>query len=200
MNGPVLRVATAHGDGGAASRDALRSRLLADVLRQVGVDAPVTLVRRCRVCGSHAHGKPEVAAALAVGVHVSLAHTSARTAVVAATGPVGVDIEDVDAVAAHPVAGVLLSPAEHEAGHPLDAESLTRTWVRKEALLKATGYGLHVPPSAVTLSLPGAGEPRLLGWAGPGAAPVPVAWDEGRCTRAGLPTALTAVVVLAGAP
>ncbi|WP_165350439.1 4'-phosphopantetheinyl transferase family protein [Xylanimonas protaetiae] len=187
----------------AAPRSALldaarRSALLVAVLCEAGVDVgePVALVRRCRVCGSTEHGKPEVAAALAVGVHVSLAHTRRRLVAAAARGPVGVDVEDVAAVAAHPVADVLLSDAERAAGHPLDAESLTRTWVRKEALLKATGHGLHVPPSAVTLSLPGDGEPRLLGWDGPGVAPVPGAWTEERSDGLGLPASWVCAVAL----
>lgn len=207
MSGIVQLALDIPDDGSAESTDAharrgeLRAHLLAAVLREVGVDVdgPVVVVRRCAVCGSTEHGKPEVAAALAAGVHVSLAHTRNRTHVAAARGPVGVDVEEIDAVAAHPVADVLLSPGERAAGHPLDAESLTRTWVRKEALLKATGHGLHVPPSAVTLSLPGDGEPRLLAWDGPGPTPVPVEWDESLGTGLYLPTALTTAVVLASA-
>lgn len=174
--------------------------MLATVLHDAGVEAaePVDVVRRCVVCGSTAHGKPEVAAALAAGVHVSLAHTRSYSYVAAARGPVGVDVEHVDAVGAHPVADVLLSRAEIAAGHPLDAESLTRTWARKEALLKATGHGLHVPPSGVTLTLPvRRGEARLLAWEGPGRAPVVSLWQESRTSGRYLPTAHTCAVILA---
>ena len=196
MSGIVQRVLDLRDE---ARGEATASHLMAAVLREAGVivPEPVELVRRCVVCGSSDHGKPEVPAALAAGVHVSVAHTRTRIHVAAARGPVGVDVEEVDAVAAHPVADVLLSPAERAAGHPLDAESLTRTWVRKEALLKATGHGLHVPPAAITLSLPGAGEPRLLAWEGPGPVPVVADWSEDLSFGGQLPTALSSAVVLA---
>ncbi|PZR52658.1 hypothetical protein DNL40_11150 [Xylanimonas oleitrophica] len=156
--------------------------LLAAVLRDAGVPgvgAEARVVRRCVTCGEPGHGKPEVPAALAAGWHVSLAHTATWLVVAASDGgPVGVDVEQVAAVAAHPVADVLLSPDERAAGHLEDAAALTRTWVRKEALLKATGHGLAVPPSSVTLRAPG-GDPGLLVWDVPDAAvPRPVAWSE----------------------
>jgi 4'-phosphopantetheinyl transferase len=45
------------------------------------------------------------------------------------------------------------------------------TWVRTEAVLKATGHGLTVDPALVRISPPG-DLPRLLGWKGPGRFPV----------------------------
>ena len=36
-------------------------------------------------------------------------------------------------------------------------------WVRKEAVLKATGHGLRIPPDQVEVSGPGE-DPALLGW------------------------------------
>ncbi len=100
-------------------------------------------------------------------LHFSLAHAGDHALVaMSAEHPVGVDLEllpppsqaslDLDA---H------LSPAERQtlATLPPAAQDLAvlRCWVRKEALLKASGHGLALPPSALTVSCDG--EARLLG-------------------------------------
>jgi 4'-phosphopantetheinyl transferase len=109
---------------------------------------------------------------------VSVAHTAARLAVAVADSPCGVDVEDVAAVARSPVAAVLLAPAERDpTGTASSAARLARTWVRKEAVLKATGHGLAVDPARLVLGGPDAA-PRLLRWDGPGPAPRPASWFE----------------------
>ncbi|MEJ7628825.1 MAG: hypothetical protein WKF54_04465 [Nocardioidaceae bacterium] len=91
--------------------------------------------RTCRHCGDPAHGKPTIVGG---GPHFSLAHC--RDLVVLAvdeTFPVGVDVEP---------AGQNIDALSSLIRHPDDPESrgveLLRMWVRKEASLKASGWGL----------------------------------------------------------
>uniref|UniRef100_UPI000A3F72D0 4'-phosphopantetheinyl transferase family protein n=1 Tax=Cellulosimicrobium cellulans TaxID=1710 RepID=UPI000A3F72D0 len=119
--------------------------------------------------GATGHGKPELAAALAAGLHVSVSTAPGLLAVaVSDEGPVGVDVESVAAVGAAPVADVLLHPREAAAG----PRALARTWVRKEALLKATGHGLVVPPAELVVAGPDEPPALLLAppWLGVGPA------------------------------
>jgi phosphopantetheinyl transferase len=106
-----------------SDRDDLRRRLH-DVLRaEVGA---VDVVRLCPRCASAAHGRPRV-----VGPHpphVSLAYADGL-AVVAWSweGPVGIDVE--------------------REGPPVGEFGDRLGWTRAEALLKATGEGLHRDPT-----------------------------------------------------
>ncbi|WP_407319090.1 4'-phosphopantetheinyl transferase superfamily protein [Isoptericola halotolerans] len=186
--------------GGRASpgyRD-VRAGLLSSVLAAAGLDLggeAAVLQRRCSTCGGTDHGKPEVPAALVAGWHVSVAHTATRLVVAAAdAGPCGVDAEDVDAVGRAPVTAVLLAPEERVDAASVDR--VARTWVRKEALLKATGHGLAVDPALLALDA-GRGAPQVVRWQGPGPAPVPEVWteDELPATPAA-PRALVSAVAL----
>ena len=76
-------------------------------------------------------------------------------------GPVGVDVERLDAFRAHEVADVLLHPAETVA----TTEEVATTWVRKEALLKAWGHGLTVDARTIRLG-PADSAPAVLSWPG----------------------------------
>lgn len=152
-SGSPAGVADARAAGSRAARSRAAWRLAVEIVQEVaGVEVEPTPVRRCLTCGAAGHGKPELPAALAAGLHVSVSTAPGLVAAaVCDTGPVGVDVESVAAVAAAPVADVLLHPREPSPAHP---RALARTWVRKEALLKATGHGLVVAPSALVLSAP----------------------------------------------
>ena len=150
-------------------RPADRARYLAAhalarlVLAQFVGRGPATLVfdRICR-CGAE-HGKP----VLANGPGFSLSHAGDLVGVaVRPDGPVGLDVEQVRAVAdLDALAGHVRSPVER-ARDGLDPTAFFRTWTRKEALVKATGDGLASPMTAITLAADGT---AVELWTGPGA-------------------------------
>jgi 4'-phosphopantetheinyl transferase len=121
----------------------------------------VTIRSLCRHCGSAEHGRPIADIdTRRTPPHVSLSR--ARGLIVVAVtdaGPVGVDVELAGAASFPGFAEVALHPAERAD----DDEAATRTWVRKESLLKATGDGLQVDPRQVRLSAPGE-PPAVLDW------------------------------------
>jgi 4'-phosphopantetheinyl transferase len=135
-----------------------RSKLLlaSRAAESLGVTGDLTLTRQCPRCGSGEHGRPHFA-----GRHdlaVSLASAEGVTAAAVTRGaPVGVDIEHLDDDRFAGIGNVLLHPEEHAAG----AAELARTWVRKEALLKALGVGLGTDPREVHLG-PATEPPTLL--------------------------------------
>lgn len=109
----------------------------------------VALLQVCGRCGGP-HGPPVIEVRGRPGPAVSMAHAGELAVVAVAAAPVGVDVE----------------PLEHVA--PLGDD--LRTWVRREAVLKATGHGLDVDPRLLELSA--ADEPpRLTAWRGPGRGP-----------------------------
>lgn len=125
--------------------------------------AAIVLDRTCR-CGKP-HGKPRLALPHADAAHFSLTHSGERVGVaLSGAGPVGLDVEqlreltDLEALAAH-----ALSPTELRRPPPLDAGSFLQLWTRKEALLKATGEGLSVPMTSITLSPPD-GPAEVVEW------------------------------------
>jgi 4'-phosphopantetheinyl transferase len=151
--------------------------------------AGVPLDRTCGHCG-RPHGRPRLAAAAALAAHTALA-AHADTAVdfsvshagdviglaiarshdgTGARRTVGLDVELMDAAAAReaPV-DIVLSAAEHLAYRRLDAAArptaFFRSWVRKEAVLKATGDGLRVSMTHLTMSAFDQ-PPRLTAWQG----------------------------------
>ena len=94
--------------------------------------------RTCSLCGDAHHGKPRL---LDAPVEFSVAHSADRVVVaVSEAAPVGVDVEPIDVPLAD-VADSFLHP--HELGVP--PADLVRLWVRKEAVVKATGQGLIRP-------------------------------------------------------
>jgi 4'-phosphopantetheinyl transferase len=116
--------------------------------------------RGCPTC-AEAHGKPSVGN----GVHLSVSH--ARELVVVAVSrvtPVGVDVEPTtrDAQAQ---AAARWACAPEERAQIADARDALRYWIRKEAIVKATGEGLAAPLADVRVSAPR--EPaRFLHWSG----------------------------------
>ena len=124
----------------------------------------VSFGRICPRCGSDRHGRPYLRGGAGPdGVPaISISRTAAVTVVVMSTnGPVGVDVERLDAFRAHEVADVLLHPAETVA----TTEEVATTWVRKEALLKAWGHGLTVDARTIRLG-PADSAPAVLSWPG----------------------------------
>ncbi|MDY7555459.1 hypothetical protein [Cryobacterium sp. 10C3] len=86
-----------------------RAVLAAAAAWALGLDpASVRVCRRCPHCGSAEHGVPSLAAVTSGSaphptVHLSLSRASGHVAVaVSFAGPVGVDVESVDAVARSP--------------------------------------------------------------------------------------------------
>ena len=184
---------TASGDDDALLRQAVGELL--------GVDpSAVRTGRLCARCGSTDHGRPvmvrsdggrgsgsrqnpphglseppeqhprPVPVPVPVPVHLSLSRAGDRTLVAVSTaGPVGVDVERADAAAFDAFARVALHPQERADV----AAARTRTWVRKESLVKATGDGLAVDLRGIRLSAPDE-PPALLAWTSPGAPSRPV--------------------------
>jgi 4'-phosphopantetheinyl transferase len=125
----------------------------------------VLLDRTCPDCG-HQHGRPRLPAG--VGIEVSVSHAGERVAVaLTRLGAVGVDVEfsarpgsfDRE-LAENTLSGRELAALAASAKPGGDFLTL---WVRKEALLKATGHGLRMPMSRIEVS-PAAEPPALLAW------------------------------------
>lgn len=157
------RIASMRREDDRARFLAARRLLRATVADVTGTDPSSSrLEQRCDRCGGE-HGRPTVAVDGHAGPSVSLAHAGGVVVVAVASRPVGVDIEP--AMPVHDgVKSMAFTPAER-ARHAGDCTGLLRTWVRKEAILKATGDGLLVDPSA--LELTAADEPPILRrWAG----------------------------------
>lgn len=100
----------------------------------------VTSGRLCPACGSDAHGRPWIRHEGRTR-HVSLSRSGPHLVTAFAEAPVGVDVEV--------VALAVLPELVLAAGETGD---LSRTWVRKEAVLKARGTGLTTPMSSVVLA------------------------------------------------
>lgn len=127
--------------------------------------AEVPIERRCLRC-DRPHGKTYIKTS-GPPLHASISHSGNRVAVALSTaGQVGVDVEEV-IPAPGGIAHSALSPAERAALEALpeqDREAgFIRIWVRKEAVLKATGHGLQIPPNQVEVTGPEE-EPALLSW------------------------------------
>ena len=142
----VVRVLPLDGEPAAADR------ALADLVAAylgVRVDQ-VHVGRRCPQCAATDHGRPVVRAVEGRRVHVSIARTLGRTAVAAgSTGPIGVDLESVDVDRFSGVATVARHAGEPE---PATLDDVAVLWVRKEAVLKATGWGVTYGPDRVNVT------------------------------------------------
>jgi 4'-phosphopantetheinyl transferase len=148
----------------------LAAHALARLLLGAYLDVPpaqVAFARACPRCGQ-AHGKPRLRTP-AAGLELSISHSGDRVAVAVARGvPVGVDVEQVRPDR-HDTAmvGLALSAPEQEALEalppPARPAALLSYWVRKEALLKATGDGLGVAPDRLTVTPPDQ-PPALVSW------------------------------------
>jgi 4'-phosphopantetheinyl transferase len=105
----------------------------------------------CFDCGKP-HGKPKID-----GLEVSVSHSGNWVALaVTDTAPVGVDVEEVRDAEVDDLAGIAFSPAELAVFKKVpqtDRKGAFFTyWSRKEAVVKATGKGMSVPMSKLTLT------------------------------------------------
>jgi 4'-phosphopantetheinyl transferase len=109
--------------------------------------ARVIVERACPTC-ARPHGRPRLPG---TGLHVSVTHSADRVGVaMTRAGEVGLDVEevvsrDVLALSAH-----VLGPGEAL----IDPEDFFTYWVRKEAVVKATGDGLTARMDQVLVSAP----------------------------------------------
>jgi 4'-phosphopantetheinyl transferase len=152
-----------------AQRRAAAALLLRCVVASLLGQSPedVTVTRRCAHCPAP-HGRPELPG---VPLQVSVSHAGDRVAVaVTDRGTVGVDVE---APRTRELSRALLRRAltaaeqEYVLGVSEDRRrsEFLRAWTAKEAILKATGQGLHGGPDQLDLDL--TGRPvRLRSWAG----------------------------------
>ena len=137
------------------------SRLL--VAFRYGLSAiEVVISRTCADC-SRPHGKPQI---VGYDIHYSISHAGDAVGIaITEAGPVGLDIEKIDNSISVPE-NMVLTDFERCVLNELPAaqrtEALLRYWVRKEAVLKATGEGLRRPMTTVEISSPTA-PARLLG-------------------------------------
>lgn len=135
-------------DTAKAGRFAVGRLLLAELVPAVGTDA-ATIESRCEHCGGD-HGRPRV-----VGATFAVSVSYAGEMVVAATVPressstLGVDIE--------PRSDEVDAPLTELAGlfAPRTPPGL-RTWTEIEAVVKADGRGMRIPPVDVTFGGPSA--------------------------------------------
>ncbi|WP_143755710.1 4'-phosphopantetheinyl transferase family protein [Sanguibacter keddieii] len=163
---PEVLVVWGRGSSSGGPDDLLRHAVAAHLEMDPG---EVQTGRLCPRCASSDHGRPVVlSAGRAAGrgeqrpVHVSLSRAAGRTVVAVTTaGPVGVDVEHVDAAGFDTFARVGLHRDETDG----DASWRTRTWVRKESLVKATGDGLMVDLRDVQVTAPD-DAPELVRWEG----------------------------------
>lgn len=113
--------------------------------------ADVAIDASCFDCGKP-HGKPKVA-----GLEVSISHSGdwVALALTEAT-PVGVDVEEVRDAEVDGLAGIAFSPDEltafEQVPHADKKAAFFTYWSRKEAVVKATGKGMSVAMSKLTLS------------------------------------------------
>ena len=146
------------------SEDQLRGCLSNFLLRQAAAELlgsppdDVQIVRICPTChqvGDHGQPFAVTAGKIARSIHLSATHGGSWVVVASSRDPVGVDVEPLSRVLEPTLDSLFLSPAEREKlrRSPIESHAIQRltTWVRKEAVLKATGYGLAVDPSSLTL-------------------------------------------------
>ena len=134
------------------------------VSAELGVEpGEVVLDSSCFDCGKP-HGKPKVVGST---LEVSISHSGDWVALAMTDGaPVGVDVEEVRDAEVDGLAGICFSPPELTTFKTVPEEdrrgAFFTYWARKEAVLKATGKGMWVQMSKLTLT--GHDEaPRVVG-------------------------------------
>jgi len=119
---------------------------------ELGVAAKdVAIDSSCFDCGKP-HGKPTIN-----GLEVSISHSGDWVALaVTDTAPVGVDVEEVRGADVDDLARIAFSPTELAVFRSVPQDdrrgAFFTYWSRKEAVVKATGKGMSVPMSRLTLT------------------------------------------------
>lgn len=119
----------------------------------------VPIHRLCAVCGRHGHGRPVIASPrTGRELHLSISRTDQRALLAIASRPVGVDLEEGSRArtAIDAVWGAALTPQERGAVAAISDSSerhraLLLAWVRKEAVVKASGDGFVVAPDSIAV-------------------------------------------------
>jgi len=113
----------------------------------------VELDSSCFDCGKP-HGKPRVVGST---LEVSISHSGDWVALAMTDGvPVGIDVEEIRDAEVDGLAGICFSPGELTTFESIPAAdrrgAFFTYWARKEAVVKATGKGMSVPMSKLTLT------------------------------------------------
>ena len=139
---PECRIVVVHDEG---DRGQPIDRLVDVAVRELGLGVAAGPVRHhCPACGSSDHGRPSLAGpASGPTLHLSIARCPGRLVVALTdTGPIGVDVERSGVAGRDEVDGVLVGVPVGSLGDDDGSGDPTRRWVRAEAVLKATGWGL----------------------------------------------------------
>jgi 4'-phosphopantetheinyl transferase len=124
------------------------------VSQELGIEpSDVVLDSSCFECGKP-HGKPKIVGST---LEVSISHSGDWVALVMTDGaPVGIDVEEVRDAEVDGLAGICFSPPELTTFKSIPDEdrrgAFFTYWARKEAVLKATGKGMWVVMSKLTLA------------------------------------------------
>jgi 4'-phosphopantetheinyl transferase len=116
--------------------------------------AAVVLDRTCWTCGQP-HGRPRLRPPVGASLDFSVSHSGDRVAVALTIGMrVGVDVEAIRSdLPVEAMAPSVLSAKELDAFGRVAPQDRTRrlleSWTRKEAVLKALGVGLRIPPARI---------------------------------------------------
>ncbi|MCP2252055.1 4'-phosphopantetheinyl transferase [Prauserella aidingensis] len=137
----------------------LTGRVLAKTLvgRRLGIPAAdVVFDATCEDCDKQ-HGPPRIPGSR---LRLSISHSGDRVGLALTDGAeLGLDVESTTRRADDGLLDYALSEAERTAVAELPDDDRTRAffryWTGKEALMKATGKGLRIPLTSLTLSAPG---------------------------------------------
>ena len=134
--------------------------------KRLGIEPErVVLDSSCYQCGKP-HGKPRVVGSSSPAPEVSISHSGSLVALAIVDGaPVGIDVEQIRAAEVGELARVAFSAQERSAFAALAENerqgAFFTYWARKEAVVKATGKGMSIALTKLTLSAPDT-PPRVL--------------------------------------